>query len=105
MSARAGLRVGIVGCGLIGGKRAAALGPADELIGATDPVAERAVALVDTYGGRACRDVDELLSLGPDVVVVATTHDQLANLTERSLAAGAHVLVEKPAGIGTKQIE
>ena len=49
-----GLRVAIVGCGLIGDKRAAALRPEDEVVGATDPVAERAEALVKRYGGRAC---------------------------------------------------
>jgi predicted dehydrogenase len=39
------------------------------------------------------------------VVVVAATHDQLAPLTLQALAAGAHVLVEKPAGLGKAQIE
>jgi predicted dehydrogenase len=102
---RAPVTVGIVGCGLIGHKRAQALGVADRVLGATDPVAERAVALVDAHGGRACDDLDQLLELAPDVVVVATRHDQLAPLTERALQAGAHVLVEKPAGLGTEDIE
>ena len=100
-----GLRVGIIGCGLIGDKRAAALRPQDEVVGATDPVAERADALVRRYGGRVCPGVDELLGLEPDVVVVATTHDQLTPMAERALGAGSHVLVEKPGGLGTKQIE
>jgi predicted dehydrogenase len=105
MSSRAGLRVAIVGCGLIGDKRAAALGPRDRLLGATDVVIERASELVATYGGVACADADELLALAPDVVVVAVTHDQLAPYAEQALSAGAHVLVEKPAAIGTRQIE
>jgi predicted dehydrogenase len=100
-----GLRVAIVGCGLIGDKRAAALRPQDQLVGATDPVAERAEALASRYGGQACPGIDELLRLEPDVVVVATTHDQLAPMAVRALAGGAHVLVEKPAGLGTAQIE
>jgi predicted dehydrogenase len=100
-----GLRVAIVGCGLIGDKRAAALRPLDEVVGATDPVSERAQALVDKHGGRACASIDELLALEPDVVVVATTHDQLTPMGERALATGAHVLVEKPAGLGTAHIE
>ena len=101
---RAPVTVGIVGCGLIGHKRAQALA-ADRLLGATDPVAERARELVEAYGGRACADIDELLALGPDVVVVAATHDQLAALAQRALAAGAHVLVEKPAGLGTDDVD
>ena len=100
-----GLRVGIVGCGLIGGKRAGALRPEDEVVAATDPVAERADALVGRYGGRACPGIDELLGLEPDVVIIATTHDQLTPMAERALGAGAHVLVEKPAGLGMAQIE
>jgi predicted dehydrogenase len=97
--------VGIVGCGLIGSKRAEALGPGDELIGTTDEVFERAQTLAATRGGRACADLSELLQLAPDVVVVAVTHDQLAPTTERALASGSHVLVEKPAALGTKQVD
>ena len=105
MSARPGLRVAIVGCGLIGHKRAAALGPPDLLLGGTDAVPERASELVSTHGGVAYPDAQELLAAAPDVVVVAVTHDQLKPYAERALAAGAHVLVEKPAGLGTEQID
>jgi predicted dehydrogenase len=100
-----GLRVGIIGCGLIGDKRAAALRPDDELVGGTDLDSGRADSLVQRYGGRACATADELLALDPDVVVVATTHDQLTPMAEMALQAGAHVLVEKPAGLGTGQVE
>jgi predicted dehydrogenase len=100
-----GLRVAVVGCGLIGDKRSAALRPEDELIGATDAVSERAQALVGKYGGTACANLDELLALEPEAVVVATTHDQLAPIAEQVLLAGAHVLIEKPGGLGTAQIE
>jgi predicted dehydrogenase len=102
---RPGLRVAIAGCGLIGRKRAQALTANDQLVGATDPVAQRAIELVSAHSGRACAVLDELLSLQPDVVIVATTHDQLAPVADRALAAGCHVLVEKPAGIGSEQVE
>ncbi len=39
------------------------------------------------------------------MVVVATVHDQLAGLAEQALAAGAHVLVEKPAAISSAEVE
>jgi predicted dehydrogenase len=99
------LRVAIVGCGLIGHKRAEALHTGDELLGAYDTVPERAHELSAKHGGQACADLDELLALDADVVIVAVVHDQLTRLSERALAAGSHVLVEKPAGIGTAQID
>jgi predicted dehydrogenase len=102
---RTGLRVAIVGCGLIGEKRAAALQSSDDVVGATDVIFERADALVQRYGGRACTSIEELIALDPDVVIVATTHDQLTPMAELALRAGSHVLVEKPAGLGTAQIQ
>jgi predicted dehydrogenase len=100
-----GLRVGIVGCGLIGRKRAEALRVEDTLIGCYDVVPEAAVALAADYGGRACFTLEELLGLGPEAVVVATSHDQLAPAAIAALAAGGHVLVEKPAGLGVADID
>jgi predicted dehydrogenase len=99
------LRVGIVGCGLIGRKRAEALRSQDHLVGCTDVVPEAAGRLAADFAGQACADVQELLELGPQVVIVATTHDQLAPLAEQALDGGAHVLVEKPAGLGVAQVE
>jgi predicted dehydrogenase len=98
------LEVGIVGCGLIGDKRAGALRPDDTVLGAFDVATDRAVTLVQDHGGSACGTLDELLAMRPDVVIVATTHDQLAPVAELALAAGAHVLVEKPAGLGSEQV-
>jgi len=99
------LRVGIVGCGLIGRKRADALRPHDQLVGCTDVLPEAAQRLTADFGGRACDRLGDLLELEPQVVVVATPHDQLAPLATQALDAGAHVLVEKPAGLGVKQVE
>ena len=105
VSSRPGLRVAVLGCGLIGHKRSEALGSQDTLVGAFDVNAQRAAELVATHGGRACASAQELLGLSPDVVIVAAVHDQLAGLAEQALDAGAHVLVEKPAGISTAEIE
>jgi predicted dehydrogenase len=91
------LRVGIVGCGLIGKKRAEALGE-DRLVGCFDIDPHAAEALARDHGARACASLGELLALDPDVVVVATIHSVLSPLACEVLAAGAHVLVEKPAG-------
>jgi predicted dehydrogenase len=97
------LRVGIVGCGLVGRKRAAALGP-DELVASFDVDARAASSLAAEFGGTTSGSLDELLAQGTDVVIVAVTHDRLAEIACKALAAGAHVLVEKPAGIGSSDV-
>src|SRR4051812_37441509 len=97
------LRVAIVGCGLIGRKRAEALG-SDQLVGTYDVDGEASTRLAGEHGAVAAASLDALLGLAPDVVVVATTHDRLAELSLAALRAGAHVLVEKPAGIGSAQV-
>jgi predicted dehydrogenase len=102
MSAR---RVAIVGCGLIGTKRAQALAPGDELIACFDLNGQAAEDLAGRYGASACATLEQLLEMRPDVVVVAIVHDQLAGIAERALRAGAHVLVEKPAGVSTAEID
>jgi predicted dehydrogenase len=98
-------RVAIIGCGLIGAKRAAALSLDDQLIACYDVNAQAAKSLAASHGARACTSLDELLASEPDVVVVATVHDQLAGLAEKALRSGAHVLVEKPAGVSSAQVE
>ena len=104
ISDRTRLRVGIVGCGLIGRKRAEALG-VDELVAVHDLNPDAARALAAEFGAEPAARLSELLATRPDVVVVATTHDQLASIAIAALESGAHVLVEKPAGIGVAEID
>ena len=98
------LRVGIVGCGLIGEKRAEALGD-DELIGCFDVDASRAEALSARHGGEVFGSLAELLGASPDVVIVAVVHNELAEISRAALEAGAHVLVEKPAGVSVADVD
>jgi predicted dehydrogenase len=88
----------------MGRKRSAALG-ADALVGAYDVRSELAEALATEHGAIAARELDELLELAPDVMIVATSHDQLAPAAVRALEAGCHVLIEKPAGIGVADVD
>jgi predicted dehydrogenase len=89
----------------MGVKRAAALGSDDAVLGCFDVDRAAAETLAQAHGAHACESADELLGLGPDVVIVAVTHDRLAGLAETALEAGAHVLVEKPAGLGTEEVD
>ena len=99
-----GLRVGIVGCGLMGRKRALALG-GDRAVAVCDTDPARAAALAAEVGAEAVPDLDAVLATTPDVVVVSTTHDALTDAACRALGAGAHVLVEKPAARTVEEID
>lgn len=99
------LRVGVVGCGLIGRKRTEALDPDARVVGCVDVDPAAAASLAEAAGAEACAGLDALLALAPDVVVVAVTHDQLSPISVAALRAGAHVLVEKPAGLSVAQVD
>jgi predicted dehydrogenase len=99
------VRVAVIGCGLIGAKRAQALAPQDELLACYDVSSAATEAFAQRHDCSACATLDQLLEHEPQVVVVAVTHNRLAELAERALSAGAHVLVEKPAAVSTAQID
>jgi len=91
-------RAGIVGCGLIGQKRARALAGA-RLTACADADPAKAAQLASRSPG--CQAVpaweDLVTRADVDLVVVATPHNSLAEITMAALRHGKHVLVEKPA--------
>ena len=92
------LGVSIIGCGLIGDKRAKALAGTTLRVCA-DLQIERAERLARTAGARAIGDWREAISSQDvDIVVVATANDSLAQIARAAIEAGKHVLIEKPAG-------
>ena len=100
------LRVGIVGCGLIGQKRAKALGENGRLVACADLNVSRAESLARINGAKVFLDWRELVgSPMLDVVIVSTLHDSLAEITIAAVKAGKHVLVEKPAARSTAEIQ
>ena len=97
--------VAIIGCGLIGGKRAAALGPA-RLIACADVDPVRAETLAKRTPGAVADTVEGALrNPDVDIVIVSTTNESLAPLCISALEAGKHVLVEKPAARSVAEID
>jgi len=97
--------VGIIGCGLIGQKRAKALSEG-RLVACADIDEARAKALVGNSGAKVFRDWRALLALPEvDIVVIATLHDSLAEISLAAILAGKHVLVEKPAARNHVELE
>jgi predicted dehydrogenase len=94
------LKIGIIGCGLIGQKRAKALGIRGQLVAAADLDIQRAEnlsklshSMVKVY--KNWKDLIELSEI--NIVIVSTLHDSLAEITKYALENNKHVLVEKPA--------
>jgi predicted dehydrogenase len=92
------MNVAIIGCGLIGHKRAKNLG-GHTLLVAADVMMDRAESLAKQYPGAIAMQSWEaaVAHESVDVVIVATTPDNLARVTLAALQAGKHVLVDKPA--------
>lgn len=96
-------RVAIIGCGLIGQKRAKALGRA-QLVACADTVLPRAEALAN--GAFSSTDWKEIVQRDDvDAVIVATTNNLLAEISAAALRNGKHVLVEKPAARSVAELD
>jgi predicted dehydrogenase len=92
------MKFGIIGCGLIGNKRAAAIS-ADkslEIVSVADLIFDRAKTLSDKFGGKPSIDWQDVIKSDADIIIVAVYHDNLAAFTIEALKAGKNVLVEKP---------
>ncbi len=97
---------GIVGAGLIGAKRAAAIATTGlgKLIAVADPDISRATALAAKYGASALRDWKKLAARDDiSVVIVAVPNAFESNIVTASLRSGKHILCEKPFGISARE--
>lgn len=99
------LRFGVIGCGVIGGLHArvlsgyAPLAERARLVAVASPSPERARRLAEETGSEAT-DVAALLDRSDiDVISVCTPSGLHAELGLRALAAGKHVVVEKPVDV------
>lgn len=95
------MRVGLIGCGLIGRRRATVvrLSAGDQLIIVADVDRSRAEKVARENGCLMTTDWREVVSREDvDAVIVSTTNDWLAPISIAALRNGKHVLCEKPAG-------
>jgi len=103
------MKVGIVGCGLIGGKRASAIKAPHKIVGVCDAVPGKAEAFAKSYGLEnvyiSDHYEDMVLTSGADLIIVSTIAKWLAPITLFAVQHGKHVIVEKPAGIKAAELE
>ncbi len=99
------MKVGIIGCGAIGRKRALSLGR-HELVIAVDTSLERAneLSLLKPGTSASIDYRDALENDEIDLVIISTTNEFLAKITGAAVHAGKHVLVEKPGGRNPEEL-
>lgn len=99
------MNVAIIGCGLIGQKRANYLNDC-KLIACVDTLKERAMALAKQF--EPCLALtdwhDVIQNNAIDIIIIATTHAQLAEIALAATQAGKHILIEKPAGRHSQEL-
>ncbi|HEX8339397.1 MAG TPA: Gfo/Idh/MocA family oxidoreductase [Tepidisphaeraceae bacterium] len=95
------IRIGVIGCGAIAQRRhlpEAQRHPDVELVAVCDPLEARAKEIGEKFGAASTyTDHRKLLAAGGlDAIIVATPNTLHAAQSIDALAAGCHVLVEKP---------
>ncbi len=100
------MRFAIVGCGVIAPVHAAAihaLGSAGELVAVVDSDAARAGDFAREHGGVPTDDLASVLGRGDvDAVAVCTPSGLHVEVATAALAAGKHVVVEKPVDVSVE---
>lgn len=93
----------IIGCGLIGKKRAAHFGNV-ELVACADIDLERAKAV--SKKAPVFESWEEMLEkTDPDFVIAATIHSELPKIARSVIAKGKHLLIEKPGATRFEELE
>jgi predicted dehydrogenase len=100
------MKAAVIGCGLIGKRRALAFPEFVELAGCFDEVLSVAESFATEFNIKSFTSLEELLQI-EDLcfVVIATRHDSLHSLAITALDAGKHVFIEKPGAINRYEFE
>lgn len=94
------MKTAIIGCGLIGHKRAGGLSGNADLVGCFDINPELSKNFALQYSIKQFDSLEELLSDNSiDFVIVATTHNTLGDIAIKALSNSKHVFIEKPGSI------
>lgn len=93
------MRVAVIGCGLIGRKRALALGKDDRLVACCDIDRAAGQRFAREFSCNAFIDHRSLLdSVENDAIIVAVVNKFARDIVIDGLKSGRHVLAEKPLG-------
>lgn len=100
------IRFGIVGCGVIHGTHAQAIGMIEgaEVAGFYDVIPQRARDAATKYGGAAAPSLEALIERS-DAISVCVPSGLHSEVAQEAARAGRHVLVEKPLDVRIEPAE
>lgn len=99
-------RVGIIGAGLIGNKRAKALRPEDKLVAVADISSERANLLAQPYGAQVESSWQSLIQRQDiDIVIIATSNNAIPICAAEAIKNKKSILIEKPGGRNPEELK
>jgi predicted dehydrogenase len=97
--------VGIIGCGLIGEKRARSFENLVKIESCYDTNISRSNSFALKYNCKNVKNANEIFeNESIDIIFIATTHNSLADFAEKSLGSGKHVFIEKPGAINNRKL-
>tara|TARA_B100000902_G_scaffold398010_1_gene463450 strand:+ start:1155 stop:2135 length:981 start_codon:yes stop_codon:yes gene_type:complete len=98
------MKVGIIGCGLIGYKRANALNK-HKIVGCFDKNKKLSKKFSENFNCLDYKNVNELIkNKDIDIVFICTFHNSLFKYTKLCLKNNKHILVEKPGAKNLQEI-
>ena len=96
----------IVGCGLIGKKRAEAFPKEIDLVGCFDSDLTTLEHFAKSFDVQSYSNLEELLSLEDlSFVIIATQHESLSQIAKSATSRGISVFVEKPGAISFEELK
>ena len=106
MGRQINFNIGIIGCGLIGYKRAKSLGSKGKLVACADPNINQARRIVRNNKIKIFTNWKKLLEIKEiDIVIISTPHNQLKKILLEAYKKNKHILVEKPATKNLNEIK
>lgn len=98
------MKVAIIGCGLIGRKRALALDSNDILVACCDVNKEVGQKFAKDFNCKYYNKyIDLLANSNCDIIIISVVNKFVKNIVLQSLKIGKHILVEKPFGINYQE--
>jgi predicted dehydrogenase len=93
-----GLRVGVVGAGVMGSNHARVLAglPGVTLVGIVDPLPEHRARATELVGCRAFAELEELFDQGVDAITIAAPTHLHHEISLACITRNIHIMVEKP---------